>query len=370
MGGKSKSTSKQDNSIDRWSQQQYEQGRSQVQGILDSNPFQSYGGQRTAGISGAEQAAMDNYGAQAGTAGGILQNAASGAQQAYQGGPQSIEARSYADFDQSAYSNPYDSMVMDRTMADLDRARQITMNGTEAGQHRSAFGGARHGVSDSLTNERFIDQVGNASASLNQQGYDRALGLYGQDMDRAQGVDQFNVGQQNQYDQGILARSGMMGQLGSAYAQNAANEASMMSALGSNARGIEQGELDRQYQEFLRSQEDPYRRAGVQMGILGSTPIITDSEGTQTQSQGPNWGEIAGQGAQAAAMIWSDMALKQDVKPLGKRGNHNWYSYRYNWDDEGTHREGVMAQEVLQTQPEAVQRHDNGFLMVNYEVLN
>lgn len=294
MGGKSKSTTKQDNSIDRWSQQQYTQSRNAVNSILNSNPFQSYGGQRTAGISGAEQTAMDNYGAQAGTAGGILQNAALGAEQAYQGGPQSIEARSYADFDQSAYSNPYDSMVMDRTMADLDRARQITMNGTEAGQHRSAFGGARHGVSDSLTNERFIDQVGNASAQLNQQGYDRALGLYGQDMDRAQGVDMFNVGQQNQYDQGILARSGMMGQLGSAYAQNAAGEASMMSALGSNARGIEQAEMDRQYQEFLRSQEDPYRRAGVQMGILGSTPIITDSTSTSTQSQNPGLVGILG----------------------------------------------------------------------------
>ena len=69
MGGKSKQRSTQDNSIDRWSQQQYEQNQSRVQGILDSNPFQSYGGQRTAGISGAEQAAMDNFGAQAGTAG-------------------------------------------------------------------------------------------------------------------------------------------------------------------------------------------------------------------------------------------------------------------------------------------------------------
>ena len=257
-------------------------------------------------------------------------------------------------------------------MADLDRARQIAMNGTEAGQHRSAFGGARHGVSDSLTNERFIDQVGNVSASLNQQGYDRALGLYGQDMDRAQGVDQFNVGQQNQYDQGILARSGMMGQLGNAYAQNAAGEASMMSALGSNARGIEQGELDRQYQEFLRSQGRPYRRAGVQKWVFfgSDTELLQIVRALRRKAKAPNWGQLAGQGAQAAAMIWSDMALKQDIQPLGKRGNHNWYSYRYNWDDEGTRREGVMAQEVKLTQPEAVQRHDNGFLMVNYEVLN
>jgi len=300
MGGKSKQRSTQNNTIDPWSRQQYTQGRNAVNGILSANPFESYGGQQTAAFSGAEQTAMDNYMSQAGTAGGILQNAASGAQEAYQGGPQSIEARSYADFDQSAYSNPYDSMVMDRTMNDLNRARQITMNGTEAGQHRSAFGGARHGVSDSLTNERFIDQVGNASASLNQQGYDRALGLYGSDMDRAQGVDQFNVGQQNQYDQGILARSGLMGQLGNAYGQNAANEASMMSALGAGQRGVEQQDLDRQYQEFLRAQEDPYRRAGVQMGILGSTPIITDSTSTSTQSSNPGIAGILGSGLSIA----------------------------------------------------------------------
>lgn len=366
MGGKSKSTSRQDNTIDPWSRQQYENGRARVTSILDSNPFQSYGGEMTAGYTGAEQQALNGFQSNMGNANGILQGAIDGAGEAYQGGPQSIEARSYADFDASPYKNPYDEMVMDRTISDMDRARQITMNQTEAGAHRSAFGGARHGVSDSLTNERFIDQVGNASASLNQQGYDRALSLYGSDMDRAQGVDQFNVGQQNLYDQGILARSGLLGQMSSQYNQNNIGEAQMLTALGQNQRGVEQAGMDRDYQEFLRQQQDPYMRAQMEMGILGATPIITDGTGTNTVSQGPNWGQIAGQGMQAGAMMFSDMALKQDIRPLGKRGEHNWYSYRYNWDEPGTVREGVMAQEVIQTQPEAVQRHENGFLMVDY----
>lgn len=308
MGGKSKSTSRTDNSIDPWSRSQYEQGRSAVRGILSSNPFQAYEGQMVAPSSQAEMQALNDYSGTTGYAGGILQNAIDGAGQAFSGGPQSIEARSFANFDPSIYANPYDDMVMDRAMSDMDRARQITMNDTESGVHRSAFGGARHGVSDSLTNERFIDQVGNFSAQLRRDGYDRALGLYGQDMDRSTNADMFNVGQQNLYDQGILARSGALAGMAGQYGDQSAREAQIMTALGGNQRMIDQAGLDAQYQEFLRAQEDPYRRAQIEMGILGSTPIITDSSSSATQRTNPGLAGILGTGLQAASGLgWSPL---------------------------------------------------------------
>jgi hypothetical protein len=68
-------------------------------------------------------------------------------------------------------------------------------------------------------------------------------------------------------------------------------------------------------------------------------------------------------------MAPSDIRLKADIEPIGQRGEHNWYSYRYVWDEPGTKREGVMAQEVMATRPDAVVTHPLGFLMVNYDTL-
>jgi hypothetical protein len=66
----------------------------------------------------------------------------------------------------------------------------------------------------------------------------------------------------------------------------------------------------------------------------------------------------------------SDMRLKADIEPIGERNGHNWYRFRYVWDDSGTVHEGVMAQEVMQTRPDAVVVEPHtGFLVVNYEAL-
>jgi hypothetical protein len=65
----------------------------------------------------------------------------------------------------------------------------------------------------------------------------------------------------------------------------------------------------------------------------------------------------------------SDIRLKTDIAPAGERNGHAWYTYRYVWDDVGTVRGGVMAQDVMQTHPEAVITHPLGFLMVDYSKL-
>ena len=371
MGGKNKtkSSSTQTNSLNSWSQGQYNNLSGNVQGILADNPFQNYGGQMSAGLSSQEQGAMDMFGGQMGQSNEMLMGAMGTAGQAYQNGPQSMEARSYADFDADTYMNPYTQNVIDNNMNDMNRSRQMAIADGEAGVHSSAFGGARHGVSDSLTNERFIDQASSMSANLHNQGYNQALGLYGADMDRGAQADMFNAGQQNIYDQGLLGQASLQAQMAGQYGQQNMNEAGFMSSLGANARGVEQGDLDRQYQEFLRAQQDPYIRAQMQMGLLGATPMLTNSTGTgsQTESTRMGIGEIAGMGLQAAML--SDKRLKTDIKPLGKRGQHNWYSYRYNWDEPDMVREGVMAQEVAKIQPEAVSEI-SGYMAVNYEVLN
>jgi len=61
----------------------------------------------------------------------------------------------------------------------------------------------------------------------------------------------------------------------------------------------------------------------------------------------------------------SDRRLKSSIKPIGRFNGHNWYSYIKF----GRHEIGVMAQEVMQTNPGAVHMHESGYLMVDYGAL-
>jgi len=65
----------------------------------------------------------------------------------------------------------------------------------------------------------------------------------------------------------------------------------------------------------------------------------------------------------------SDIRIKADIEPHGERNGHNWYKFRYVWEDPGTVHEGVMAQEVMQTRPDAVSKHPMGFYVVDYAAL-
>jgi len=67
--------------------------------------------------------------------------------------------------------------------------------------------------------------------------------------------------------------------------------------------------------------------------------------------------------AMAAAMFFSDARLKDDIVLLGKTpGGTNIYSYTIF----GRQEQGVLAQELLETNPSAVQVHESGFYIVDY----
>ena len=69
--------------------------------------------------------------------------------------------------------------------------------------------------------------------------------------------------------------------------------------------------------------------------------------------------------------IFSDARLKTDIQPVGcDASGRQWYDYRYVWDAPATVRRGVLAQEILQSDPDAVTVRPLGFLMVNYGKLH
>lgn len=139
----------------------------------------------------------------------------------------------------SAYQNPYEQQVVQNTLADIERQRQISQ---QAQQVRAvgakAFGGSRQAISESLANEDYTRRMADTAAQLRSAGFTTAAGLGQTDAARAlqaqlanQGVDltleqanaqlrqQAAMANQNAYAQGAGIRQTSVGQLGALGAQ-------------------------------------------------------------------------------------------------------------------------------------------------------
>lgn len=89
-----------------------------------------------------------------------------------------------------------------------------------------------------------------------------------------------------------------------------------------------------------------------------------DAYGTQASMHNSLMGGLFG----LAGSMFSDIRLKQDVHKLGEQNGLGVYAFRYLWDEPGTERIGHIAQEVLQSRPDAVEQMGD-YYAVNYTAL-
>ena len=185
------------------------------------------------------------------------------------------------------YMNPYTQQVIDTSMADLERQRQMQMNqlGAQATQ-AGAFGGSRQGVAEALTNEAFARQGGQLAAGLRQQGFQTALGASQQDVANQMQTALANAGFANQASQ--------FGQ-----------QSALQAALANQQAGLEASRLN--------------QAAALQRGQLG---ISAASQLGQLSNLGFGQGmQIMGQQAQQGAL---QQALQQQLIDSA-RGQYEGY---------------------------------------------
>jgi hypothetical protein len=98
------------------------------------------------------------------------------------------------------------------------------------------------------------------------------------------------------------------------------------------------------------------------MGLLGGL-----FGGSGLMGTGPSLGSnlISGGAGLLSLFAGSDIRLKEDITHIGYESGFPTYTFRYKNDPERTLYRGVMAQDVIQTNPEAVEEID-GYLAVNY----
>lgn len=112
---------------------------------------------------------------------------------------QSVEAAQFDPNAMSRYTNPYEDQVVQQTISDLDRARQMTQNQNAAGAVRSgAYGGSRDALQRAETDKNFFSEVGRQTGALRQAGFDRGTALQQADLGRQQqaGMQTASFGQQ------------------------------------------------------------------------------------------------------------------------------------------------------------------------------
>ncbi len=96
---------------------------------------------------------------------------------------QSVRAGQIAGRDLGAYTNPYETQVVDAALGDLERSRQMQQNQLGAQASASnAFGGSRQGIAESETNRAFAEQAAQTASGLRQAGFAQAQQLAGQDI--------------------------------------------------------------------------------------------------------------------------------------------------------------------------------------------
>jgi hypothetical protein len=141
-----------------------------------------------------------------------------------------------------------------------------------------------------------------------------------------------------------------------------------MGKVGADRRAMTQSTIDR---DMARYEYDANKDQNALRNYMAMVTGDYGSTTTQT-TPGPSGLSQMGQMAGIASTLFgmSDIRLKDNVTHIGIDRGYNIYSW--DWNEKAlelgvdTPTYGVMAQEVLETNPDAVELMDNGYYAVNY----
>lgn len=359
--GKKTTTTTQENKMPAF-QQQFLEGTviPEAKRML-ATPFTPYEGTRVAGLTDLQQQALSGYGGLDMGAPAFQQAADVYSTIAGEGlSPERIQS----------FMSPYTQEVIDASMRDLARQRDISLNELGAAASAAgAFGGSRQGVAEAETQRAFAETAAETAARLREAGFSQAAGLAQADL-----------------AQRMAAAQGGMGAAGAGLQQQLAGLGAQMTA-GEAPRALEQQALDALYEQYMLQMQYPLTQFGVLTGAAGAIPAgygVTSGTTTERDPMGAlggvlggvgnmftGMGALSGKGGLSAFFGTSDARLKENIRSLGQVGDFNLYEW--DWNEEGVAAGaaveptyGVIAQEVEQIRPEYVVMGDDGYRRVNY----
>lgn len=154
--------------------------------------------------------------------------------------PRMVGIERLSNTDYKPYENKFNTEVVDTTLADIERARQMQQNqNASRAVAAGAFGGDRQGIVESETNKAALDQVARTSAALRSEGFDKSTGMAQSDIAnfiRAQELNQKTDLSAGQFSNSQAMQGSLANQQANMEAQNR-NAANMLSTNQLNMQG-------------------------------------------------------------------------------------------------------------------------------------
>lgn len=362
MGGKQPSTTTQISEVKlpEWVEKASEQNYNFAKDIAN-DPNRFYEGPRVAGMGGQSQSAIkgfnqDNRDLQAyGRAGNVY-----GALSTYNA-PQ-VTAGQLAGTDLDPYMNPYVDNVVNRTMDNVERQRQLALMGNaDKAQAAKAFGGSRSAIIDAITNAETARQAGDVSAGLYKDAYDSAREGASFDIGNRLAAAQGNQNAALQ-SAGIRLNAGQGQQsLGDAYGQRRNTNFAVKNAYGLQQQQLEQRRLDARREKFDEKNNARLDDLNIRLSALGMSPYGKSESTTATRDSGGGT-DFASVGAGFLSLLpmlfgLSDETEKTDIQKVGRDSQTglDLYAFRYKGDPKTYPKViGPMAQDIERKFPSLV----------------
>ena len=255
-----------------------------------NTPFNPYSGQGVAPLNSTEQQGLGQLAATGANNTGMstINNAANTVQQAGQYTPTNVEYNAPTASNIQQYLSPYLGQVESTTNQALEQQGQINNQQTAASASAAgAYGGSRQGVQTALNNYYTGQNIAQADANIENQGFNTALGAA-----QTTSAQQLAAAEANQ-TAGLTGNqqkitSGMVGgQLGSTQSQVGQSNANAVYTAGQAAQNTQQAQDTYNYNQYLQQLMWPYQQLGALEGATyqgnagGSTssPIYSNTAG-------------------------------------------------------------------------------------------
>ena len=202
-----------------------------------------------------------------------------------------------------AYMSPYMSAVVQQQKDAAIRDAQKAQLAQNLGAAKSGtYGGARQLLAGLERERALAGQLGGIEATGRQQAFQQALGQFNIENQLGLTAQQANqqaalqaAQQRLAAGQGLAGLAGTMGQLGVAQQASDLDRIKTMGAYGDLQRGVQQQQLDLQYQDLMRQLGYPEQQLSGISSILRGIPL-TDTTQTQTTPPPSFASQLAGLG--------------------------------------------------------------------------
>lgn len=179
-----------------------------------------------------------------------------------------------------SYQNPFEQQVVDQTLSDFNRQRQMITNEAQDRAIRAgAFGGSRSAILESEATRPLTDQTARTIANLRSRGFDQATRLAEGDLDR--------LNRQNIFRRGVIQDQ----------IQDQVRTLGLLGGIGQQQQGLQQAALDKAREEFDRARLFPQEQLALLTSAASGVPTLAGQYSRKKTGLGDVLGAVTGLGS-------------------------------------------------------------------------